>query len=132
VTSRRVKAPTDRAERLRQVSVLFVVLVAISIGCADSASERSREEFVRRFTVSAREGSEFYRTYVSENETMIIEEARAKITDEFSIIHRDRHSPDTFEYVLRFTNGATAIVTVDEVGGHIKHASLVINLQPAR
>ena len=101
------------------------------MGCLRSSAENARRDFVVRFVASAQEDSQFFRTYVTARHAEGIETfARPFMTPDFQIVHHEQDAPDSFEYGIRFSNGAIAIVFIRETGGQIESASLAIDRRP--
>ena len=115
---------------MRLIALLQAVVAATMLMACDTTGERRREEFVRVFVESAREDSEYFKRYVSMEDLQLIAIARPMLTSDFEIVHRDEYSGDAYEYGVKFSNGATAVVAVYEKEGEVRQATLAINERP--
>ena len=107
-----------------------IVAAALLIACTSSPEERLRQEFVSKFVSSVVEDSDFFREFVSPHSASLIDEARKNMTGEFEIFHREEAGAGNYEYSVRLSNGATAIVFVHEEGGTVKSVDLLNNDPP--
>lgn len=111
---------------IRAVLLLLVILVA---ACKPS-NKSATDEFVVEYVESILEGSAFYKKYSTEHDLELIELARPKMTRKFVISGWDYVAPGAAEYAISFSNGALAVVAVDERDGVVESATLTVARQP--
>lgn len=114
--------------------VLLLLCFVLSLGactvfCRDGG-EAAREAFVRQFVQSAFEDSALFKHYTSAHDRRLIDAARSRMTERFEIVHRDGYGGGSYEYGVRFANGASAVVAIYENEGEIGVVTLAIIDQP--
>lgn len=95
--------------------------LALAIACTSPRETEARREFVRSFVMSVYEGSEFYRDHLLQAHALETEKARFQMSSSFEIVHEDVTSmaewpASGFEYYLRFSNGASGVLWLQEKG----------------
>jgi predicted acylesterase/phospholipase RssA len=104
------------------------VLISSLVGCVWACGQPRAEieEFVPLFLESVYEGTDFYRQYISLSDISVLKISRTNMTDEFEVVGWDRAAEGEFEFAVRFSNGASGIVTVSERSGTIVSAGLLV------
>jgi hypothetical protein len=84
------------------------------------------EEFVGTYLESIYDRTDFYKNYTPGPQLADVSNARDKMTREFVITGWDYYGPGSYEYAVRFANGATAVVAVYEKNEKVQAATLLV------
>lgn len=108
---------------------LAAALTLLLVACASCDVGRvEREEFVRAFVHSAFDGTEFHRQHWEAGHEYDVAAMRPRMSPEFEIIRWDRFGfvPGfgSYEYYLRFSNGARGVVYTRRVRG--QHEAILV------
>lgn len=104
------------------------ILLSLLVGCALACGQPSAEveEFVPLYLESVYEGTDFHEQYTSSGDDSVLRISRTNMASEFEIVGWDRAAGGEFEFAIRFSNGASGIVTVSERSGAIVSAGLFV------
>lgn len=106
------------------------ILLFTAVGLGACVADPHLDDFVREFTVSVYEDSEFYRAYANESDYSLLVISRKNMTDDFRIVGWDFVSPEHYEYRIEFSNGAYGLVSVSLQGNSVKSAALAVRASP--
>jgi outer membrane protein assembly factor BamE (lipoprotein component of BamABCDE complex) len=112
-----------------RVSRTLLLLTVLATACTPP-NKKATDEFVVQYLNSIVQQSDFYRSYSTEHDVELIALARPQITSEFHISNWDYVPPGHHEYSVSFSNGAVAVVGIEEHDGAVKSATLTIARQP--
>ncbi len=102
---------------------LLLVAGLVLSGCV---TDPQLDGFVREFVASVFENSEFHRTYIVDADDPMLNISRENMTADFEILGFDYFGPGQFEYRVRFSNGASGLVTISLQGDSVKNADLSV------
>lgn len=97
--------------------VAAVASTTLLLACESREAEERRRGFVTAFVQSVYDGTDFYREHLDANGKSYTQEARALMSKEFRIIGADTSLFTSYEYYLKFSNGADGVVYVRENRG---------------
>lgn len=104
----------------RCILVVFIVVSA----CASAKSEVER--FALDYVRSVYDRGDLYERFTPAENRAAVDASRDNMTRNFEAVGWDKGGPGIYEFSIKFSNGATGIVTIHEQKGEITAASLIV------
>ena len=105
--------------------MLVLLLLVAFVGCYGSAGPEF-EAFALEYVESVYNETDLYKRYTSDADRRVVEGSRSNMTADFEVTGWDYAGSGNYEYGVKFSNGATGVVTVYEQEGEIKAASIIV------